>query len=43
MKKIFIDLYPQELETKYMISAASFAREMLLDPSECENPTFILP
>lgn len=43
MKKILIDLYPTELEDNYMISIESFARELLLDPSECENPSYILP
>lgn len=43
MKKIFINLYPTELEDKYMVNVESFAREMLLDASECDNPNYILP
>ncbi len=43
MKNLFVEMYPTELEDKYMVSAKSFAREMILDPSECDNPTFILP
>lgn len=42
-KKIFVDMYPNELEDNYMVSIDSFAREMYLDPSECENPSYMLP
>jgi len=43
MKKIFIDLYVNEFEDRYMMDVKNFAREMLLDASECENPNFVLP
>jgi len=43
MKKIFVEMYPEELEDNYMVSIDSFSREMYLDPSECENSTYILP
>ena len=36
-------MYPVEFEDNYMMSAENFAREMLLDPSECENCLYILP
>ena len=42
-KNQLIDKYNDKFEQEYMISAKSFAREMLLDPSECENAFFILP
>lgn len=31
------------MEDEYMINVEDFAREMLLDPSDCENAFFILP
>ena len=43
LKKLFISMYPTELEDKYLVSAESFARQLMLDPSDCDNPTFILP
>jgi len=35
--------YPTELEDEYMVCIKSFAREMYLDPSELDNPSYILP
>jgi hypothetical protein len=43
MKKNFVPLYAQELEDNYMVNIESFSREMYLDPSECENPSYTLP
>ena len=43
MKKDFVKLWPELFENDYMINVESFAREMFLDPSECENAFFILP
>ncbi|MFS8159323.1 MAG: hypothetical protein ACMG6E_03760 [Candidatus Roizmanbacteria bacterium] len=43
MKKVFIKMYPTELEDNYMVNVVSFARDMYLDASECENPSYILP
>jgi hypothetical protein len=43
MKKIFVTLHEQELEDNYMVNIESFSREMYLDPSECENPSYTLP
>ncbi len=40
---MFIEKYPNILEDNYMIKVENFSREMLLDPSECENAFFILP
>lgn len=42
-KQQIIDKYPTIFEDEYMIQVENFAREMLLDPSECENTFFILP
>ena len=42
-KKIFVDKYPSQLEDLFVVNVQSFSREMLLDPSECENAFFILP
>jgi hypothetical protein len=42
-KKIFIDMYPNEIEDNYLVSVQCFSREMFLDPSECENPSYMLP
>jgi len=36
-------MYPHEFEEKYMMNILNFARELLLDPSECENALYILP
>lgn len=43
MKRRLIEMYPYEFEDSYMMSVESFAREFLLDPSECENALYILP
>jgi hypothetical protein len=42
-KNRLISQYPDRLDEEYMINVQSFAREMLLDPSECDNAFFILP
>ena len=38
-----IELYPDLFKFKYGTSVKAFCREMLLDPSECENSLYILP
>ena len=38
-----LELYPTEFEENYAMSTENFAREMLLDPSECDNCLYILP
>lgn len=43
MRKIFTNMYPTELEDNYMVNVISFSRDMYLDASECENPSYILP
>ena len=42
-KKQLIEKYPSLFDDEYMINVENFARELLLDPSECENAFFILP
>ena len=42
-KKTIINLFPTEFEEEYMLSVESFAREFLLDVSECENALYALP
>lgn len=42
-KKQLMEKYEEAFEEEYMINVENFAREMLLDPSECENAFFILP
>ena len=43
MKNEFVNEYTGKMEDEYMMQAVNFAREILLDPSECENAFFILP
>lgn len=38
-----MSLFPTEFEEEYMLSVESFAREFLLDVSECENALYALP
>ena len=42
-KKQFVQMYPTEFEDTYMMDVEGFARELMLDPSECENALYILP
>jgi hypothetical protein len=43
LKKELIEYHPFEFEDEYMMSVESFARELMLDPSECENALYVLP
>ena len=42
-KKSLVAKYSDSFENEYMIDALSFAREMFLDPSDCDNAFFFLP
>lgn len=42
-KKLMIETYPDIFKFKYGTTIKAFCREMLLDPSECENSLYILP
>lgn len=42
-KSLLLSLYPTQFEDLYLVSTRSFARELFLDPSECENPSYMLP
>lgn len=39
----FVQLFPVEFMDAYLTDIQCFARELLLDPSECENALYILP
>ena len=38
-----ITTFPDFFSFKYSTSARNFSRELLLDPSECENSLYVLP
>lgn len=40
---MLVDKYPTKFEEDYMIKTVSFAREILLDPAECDSAFFVLP
>ena len=42
-KNMFVKGNQEEFYTAFMAESAEFAREMFLDPSNCENPCFVLP
>ena len=42
-KKNLIQHYGEEFQDRYVMDAKDFAREMVLDVSQCENCLYILP
>lgn len=42
-KKWFSLTFSNEFSESFLVEAPSFLREMFLDPSECENASYLLP
>jgi hypothetical protein len=42
-KKWFADTFSNQFNGPFLGEAPSFLREMFLDPSECENASYLLP
>jgi hypothetical protein len=42
-KNNLVKNYGEEFEFRYVMNARDFAREMILDVSQCENCLYILP
>jgi hypothetical protein len=42
-KRVFIQTHNHAFYTAFLQDSKAFAREIFLDPSQCENPRFALP
>lgn len=42
-KKQFVSAHDMNFYTAFVTSAEDYSREMFLDPTKCENPSFALP
>lgn len=42
-KRNFVQTHNQAFYTAFLQDSNAFAREIFLDPSQCENPRFALP
>jgi hypothetical protein len=42
-KRVFVEMHNKDFYTAFLQDSKAFARELFLDPSQCDNPRFALP